>query len=146
MDEDYKRYIRMTAWHPRCLDSRGGDNQGIVGLEVTYDSYLQGKPGRILTLTDGGGREIDGAYEERDEPVAGNDLYTTLDVNLQNYVWQACEKVRKEKGAKRVSMIIMNPQNGEIYAMVNTPEYNLNEPFKLKGKKRTPQERKDRNC
>ena len=135
VDEDYKRTYPYNDLASKVLGFTGGDNQGIVGLEVTYDSYLQGKPGRILTLTDGGGREIDGAYEERDEPVAGNDLYTTLDVNLQNYVWQACEKVRKEKGAKRVSMIIMNPQNGEIYAMVNTPEYNLNEPFKLKGKK-----------
>ena len=135
VDEDYKRTYPYNDLASKVLGFTGGDNQGIVGLEVTYDSYLQGTPGRILTLTDGGGREIDGAYEERDEPVAGNDLYTTLDVNLQNYVWQACEKVRKEKGAKRVSMIIMNPQNGEIYAMVNTPEYNLNEPFKLKGKK-----------
>ena len=84
VDEDYKRTYPYNDLASKVLGFTGGDNQGIVGLEVTYDSYLQGKPGRILTLTDGGGREIDGAYEERDEPVAGNDLYTTLDVNLQN--------------------------------------------------------------
>ena len=118
----------------KVLGFTGGDNQGIVGLEVAYDKYLKGKSGRILTLTDGKGIEIEGAFEERDEPVAGNDLYTSLDVNLQNYITQACMKVKKEKKAKQVSMILMNPQNGEIYAMANVPEYNINEPFKLSRK------------
>lgn len=131
VDEDYKRVYPYDSLASKVLGFTGGDNQGIVGLEVFYDKYLKGKSGKILTLTDGKGIEIEGAYEERDEPVAGNNLYTSLDVNLQNYVTQACEKVKKEKNAKQVSMILMNPQNGEIYAMANVPEYNLNEPFEL---------------
>lgn len=131
IDEDYKRVYPFDSLASKVLGFTGGDNQGIVGLEVAYDKYLKGKSGKILTLTDGKGIEIDGAGEERDEPVAGCDLYTSLDVNLQNYVTQACKKVKKEKKAKQVSMILMNPQNGEIYAMSNVPEYNLNQPFKL---------------
>lgn len=131
IDEDYKRVYPFDSLASKALGFTGGDNQGIVGLEVAYDKYLKGKSGKILTLTDGKGIEIDGAGEERDEPVAGCDLYTSLDVNLQNYVTQACKKVKKEKKAKQVSMILMNPQNGEIYAMSNVPEYNLNQPFKL---------------
>lgn len=134
VDEDYKRVYPYDSLASKVLGFTGGDNQGIVGLEVAYDKYLKGKSGRILTLTDGKGIEIEGAYEERDEPVAGNDLYTSLDVNLQNYITQACMKVKKEKKAKQVSMILLNPQNGEIYAMANVPEYNLNEPFKLSKK------------
>ncbi len=131
IDEDYKRVYPFDSLASKVLGFTGGDNQGIIGLEVAYDKYLKGKSGKILTLTDGKGIEIDGAGEERDEPVAGCDLYTSLDVNLQNYVTQACKKVKKEKKAKQVSMILMNPQNGEIYAMSNVPEYNLNQPFKL---------------
>ncbi len=134
VDEDYKRVYPYDSLASKVLGFTGGDNQGIVGLEVVYDKYLKGKSGKILTLTDGKGIEIEGAYEEREEPVAGKNLYTSLDVNLQNYVTQACEKVRKEKNAKQVSMILMNPQNGEIYAMANVPEYNLNEPFELSEK------------
>lgn len=134
VDEDYKRVYPYDSLASKVLGFTGGDNQGIVGLEVAYDKYLKGKSGRILTLTDGSGIEIEGAFEEREEPEAGNDLYTSLDVNLQYYAQQACLKVKKEKKAKQVSMILMNPQNGEIYAMVNVPEYNLNEPFKLNQK------------
>lgn len=134
VDEDYKRVYPYDSLASKVLGFTGGDNQGIVGLEVAYDKYLKGKSGRILTLTDGSGIEIEGAFEEREEPEAGSDLYTSLDVNLQYYAQQACLKVKKEKKAKQVSMILMNPQNGEIYAMVNVPEYNLNEPFKLNQK------------
>lgn len=142
IDEDYKRVYPYDSLASKVLGFTGGDNQGIVGLEVAYDEYLQGTPGKILTLTDGSGVEIEGAYEERDEPVAGDDLYTSLDVNLQNYVTQACEKVKKEKNAKQVSMILMNPQNGEIYAMANVPEYNLNEPFQLTKKQQQADSKK----
>ena len=142
VDEDYKRVYPYDSLASKVLGFTGGDNQGIVGLEVFYDKYLKGKSGKILTLTDGKGIEIEGAYEERDEPVAGNDLYTSLDVNLQNYVTQACEKVKKEKNAKQVSMILMNPQNGEIYAMANVPEYNLNEPFKLNSRQQQKKKKK----
>ena len=142
VDEDYKRVYPYDSLASKVLGFTGGDNQGIVGLEVFYDKYLKGKSGKILTLTDGKGIEIEGAYEERDEPVAGNDLYTSLDVNLQNYVTQACEKVKKEKNAKQVSMILMNPQNGEIYAMANVPEYNLNEPFKLNSRQQQADSKK----
>ena len=131
VDEDYKRVYPYNNLASKVLGFTGGDNQGIIGLEVFYDRYLKGKSGRIRTLTDGSGIEIDGAYEEREEPVAGGDLYISLDVNLQNYAVQACKKVKKEKKAKQVSMILMNPQNGEIYADVNVPEFNLNEPFML---------------
>ncbi|MDD4371551.1 MAG: penicillin-binding transpeptidase domain-containing protein [Anaerostipes sp.] len=134
VDEDYKRTYPFDNLASKVLGFTGGDNQGILGLEVAYDSYLKGKNGKILTLTDGRGIEINGAYEEREEPVAGKDLYTTLDVNIQKYAWQLCKKTQKEKKAKQVSMILMNPQNGEIYAMVNTPEYNLNEPYELSSK------------
>ena len=142
VDEDYKRVYPYDSLASKVLGFTGGDNQGIVGLEVFYDKYLKGKSGKILTLTDGKGIEIEGAYEERDEPVAANDLYTSLDVNLQNYVTQACEKVKKEKNAKQVSMILMNPQNGEIYAMANVPEYNLNEPFKLNSRQQQADSKK----
>ena len=128
VDEDYKRVYPYNNLASKVLGFTGGDNQGIIGLEVFYDRYLKGKSGRIRTLTDGSGIEIDGAYEEREEPVAGGDLYISLDVNLQNYAVQACKKVKKEKKAKQVSMILMNPQNGEIYAMANSTSYNLESP------------------
>ena len=142
VDEDYKRVYPYNNLASKVLGFTGGDNQGIIGLEVFYDRYLKGKSGRIRTLTDGSGMEIDGAYEEREEPVAGGDLYISLDVNLQNYAVQACKKVKKEKKAKQVSMILMNPQNGEIYAMVNVPEYDLNDPFSLSAKKRKANSKK----
>ena len=136
MDEDYKRVYPYDKLASKVLGFTGGDNQGIIGLEVFYDKYLKGKSGKIRTLTDGSGIEIEGAYEERDEPVAGSNLYISLDINLQNYAEQICNKVKKEKKAKQVSMILMNPQNGEIYTMANVPEYDLNQPFLLSGKKR----------
>ena len=142
VDEDYKRVYPYNNLASKVLGFTGGDNQGIIGLEVFYDRYLKGKSGRIRTLTDGSGIEIDGAYEEREEPVAGGDLYISLDVNLQNYAVQACKKVKKEKKAKQVAMILMNPQNGEIYAMVNVPEYDLNDPFSLSAKKRKANSKK----
>lgn len=131
IDEDYKRYYPYDTLCSKVLGFTGSDNQGIVGLEVKYDEQLQGTNGQILTLTDARGVEIAGAGEERKEPIPGNALYTSLDYNVQKYAVQACKKVRKKKNAKSVSMVIMNPQNGEIYAMVNEPEYNLNEPFTL---------------
>lgn len=131
IDEDYKRYYPYNTLASKVLGFTGGDNQGIVGLEVTYDKILQGIPGSILTLTDANGMEIENAAEGRMEPVAGNNIYISIDVNIQKYAQQAATKVLKAKQAKRVSVILMNPQNGEIYAMVNVPEYNLNEPYAL---------------
>ncbi|MGN0243444.1 MAG: peptidoglycan D,D-transpeptidase FtsI family protein [Lachnospiraceae bacterium] len=131
IDEDYKRYYPYDDLCSKVLGFTGSDNQGIVGLEVTYDKYLQGKNGSILTLTDARGVEIPNAGEDRAEPVPGKALHTSLDFNIQKYAEQACKKVKKKKNAKSVSMVIMNPQNGEIYAMVNIPEYHLNDPFTL---------------
>ncbi len=133
VDEDYRRWYPYSTLFSRVLGFTGSDNQGIVGLEVEYDSQLQGKSGNILTLTDARGVEIANAGEEREEPVAGRALYTSLDYNIQRYASQACEKTWKKKEAKSVSMVIMNPKNGEIYAMVNLPEYDLNDPFTLIG-------------
>ena len=131
VDEDYKRYYPYDNLASKILGFCGADNQGILGLEVEYEEVLTGTPGKILTLTDYKGIEIENAAEEREEPVDGDSLYLTLDVNIQKYAMQAAEKVLKEKEAKSVSVILMNPQNGEIYAMVDLPEYNLNEPFTL---------------
>ena len=131
IDEDYKRYYPYDTLASKVLGFTGGDNQGIVGLEVTYDKILQGIPGSILTLTDANGMEIENAAEGRMEPVAGNNIYISIDANIQKYAQQAATKVLKAKQAKRVSVILMNPQNGEIYAMVNVPEYHLNEPYTL---------------
>lgn len=131
IDEDYKRYYPYNDLASRVLGFTGGDNQGIVGLEVEYDKYLQGTPGQILTLTDARGIEIKNAGENRVEPVAGKNLYLSLDINIQKYAEQAAKKVLKAKQAKQVAVIMMNPQNGEIYAMVNVPEFDLNEPFTL---------------
>ena len=131
VDEDYKRYYPFGNLASKVLGFTGADNQGILGLESRYESVLKGKDGTILTLTDFRGVEIETAAEERVEPIAGNDLYLSLDYNIQCYAQQAAEKVMKEKNAKSVSVILMNPQNGEIYAMVNVPEYNLNEPYDL---------------
>lgn len=131
IDEDYKRYYPYEELASKVLGFTGADNQGIVGLEVKYDSVLSGTPGSILTLTDAHGYEIENEAENRIEPVAGDNLYTSIDVNMQTYAQQAATKVLKTKGANRVSIILMNPQNGEIYAMVNAPEYNLNEPYTI---------------
>lgn len=131
VDEDYKRYYPFDDLASKVLGFCGADNQGIVGLEVTYEKELCGKPGKILTLTDYKGIEIENAPEERVEPIAGKSLYISIDVNLQKYAQQAAKKVMKQKEAKGVSMILMNPQNGEIYAMVDLPEYHLNDPFSI---------------
>lgn len=131
IDEDYKRYYPYDTLASKVLGFTGADNQGIVGLEVAYEDVLEGTPGSILTLTDANGVEIPNEAEGRVEPVAGRNLYISIDVNIQKYAEQAATKVLKAKQAKRVSVILMNPQNGEIYAMVNVPEYNLNEPFTL---------------
>lgn len=131
VDEDYKRYYPFDSLASKVLGFTGSDNQGIVGLEVAYETILAGTPGSILTLTNAYGVEIENEAESRIEPIAGNNLYTSLDVNMQKYAEQAATKVLKAKQAKRVSVVLMNPQNGEIYAMVNVPEYNLNEPYTL---------------
>lgn len=140
VDEDYKRYYPLEDLASKVIGFTGGDNQGIIGLEVKYDSYLQGESGKILTLTDYMGVEIKNAAEDRVEPVNGKSLYLSLDVNIQKYVEQAAKKVKLQKQAKRVSAILMNPQNGEIYAMVNIPEFNLNEPFTVEGKENATQD------
>ncbi len=131
VDEDYKRYYPYDSLASKVLGFTGGDNQGIIGLEVVYDKYLQGTNGKILTLTDARGVEIENAGETRLEPVDGDDLYISLDYNIQMYAQQAAEKVMEEKQADSVSLIVMNPQNGEIMAMVNVPEFNLNDPYEL---------------
>lgn len=131
VDEDYKRYYPYGNLASKVLGFTGSDNQGILGLESKYDSVLKGTDGTILTLTDFQGIEIESAAEERIEPVQGDSLYLSLDYTMQSYAQQAAEKVLEEKQAKSVSVILMNPQNGEIYAMVNVPEYNLNEPYTL---------------
>ncbi|MDO5146813.1 MAG: penicillin-binding transpeptidase domain-containing protein [Eubacteriales bacterium] len=131
VDEDYKRYYPFGQLASKVLGFTGADNQGIVGLEARYDSLLRGEDGTILTLTDFRGIEIEGAAEERIEPIQGNSLYLSLDYNMQCFVQQVAEKVRKEKQAKSVSVILLNPQNGEIYSMVHVPEYDLNHPFVL---------------
>lgn len=131
VDEDYKRYYPYDSLASRVLGFTGGDNQGIIGLEVVYEKYLKGTNGKILTMTDAAGIEIENAFEDRVEPIAGNDLYISLDVNIQTYAQQAAYQVMEKKGANRVSVIVMNPRNGEIMAMVNVPEFNLNDPFTL---------------
>lgn len=131
VDEDYKRYYPFDSLASKVLGFTGGDNQGIVGLEVIYENYLKGINGMILTTTDAAGVEVENTFEDRVEPIAGNDLYISLDVNIQQYAEQAAYETLEKKGAKRVSVIVMNPQNGEIMAMVNVPEFNLNEPFTL---------------
>lgn len=131
IDEDYKRYYPYNELASKVIGFTGGDNQGIIGIEVKYDEYLEGINGKILTLTDARGVEIKNAGERRSESVEGDDLYLSLDYNIQMYAAQAAVKVREEKQADSVSILVMNPQNGEILAMVNEPEFNLNEPFAL---------------
>ena len=129
--EDYKRYYPYDTLASKVLGFTGGDNQGIIGLEVKYDDYLQGTNGKILTLTDARGVEIENAGESRLDPVDGNNLVISIDYNIQMYAEQVATKVMEQKQADHVSILIMNPQNGEIYAMANVPEFNLNEPFVL---------------
>ena len=131
VDEDYKRYYPYDTLASKVIGFTGSDNQGIVGLEAKYDAYLSGDSGKILTLTDAWGSELTGEREGRLEPQAGCDLYTSIDMNIQSYAQQLAEKTLVKKGAKRVSIIVMNPQNGELYTMVNAPEYNLNDPYTL---------------
>ena len=131
VDEDYKRYYPYDALASKVLGFTGGDNQGIIGLEVIYDEVLSGEEGMILTLTDAAGIELEAASEHRKEPVPGNDLVISLDYNIQSYATQLAKQVMATKEADRVSLIVMNPQNGEIMAMVDVPEFNLNEPYTL---------------
>ncbi len=129
VDVYYKRYYPMGSLASKVLGFTGGDNQGIIGLEVMYEKYLKGKNGVILTLTDARGVELDKAAEDRIEPVAGNDLQISLDVNIQLYAQQLAYQVMEQKNAKKVSVIVMDPRNGELLAMVNAPEFDLNDPF-----------------
>lgn len=137
VDEDYKRYYPYGSLASKVIGFAGGDNQGILGLEAKYDSMLAGQDGSILTSTNARGIEIEGAVENRIEPVAGNDLYCSLDVNLQKFAQQEADKVMKAKKAKNVRIIMMNPQDGQIYAMVNLPEFDLNDPYKTDQKKQS---------
>lgn len=131
VDEDYKRVYPYDELASKVLGFTGADNQGILGLEAKYDTYLAGTNGQILTLSDAGGIEIRGSYEDRVLPVDGQDLYTTLDVNIQKYATQLAWETMVKKEAKQVSIIVMRPDNGEILAMANVPEYNLNSPYEL---------------
>lgn len=131
VDEDFKRYYPKGKLASRVIGFTGGDNQGIIGLEVEYEEILKGINGKILTTTDARGIEQNGIGESRQEPVAGRDLKVSLDVNIQAYCQQAAEKAMAEKQADSVSILLMNPQNGEIYACVNVPEFDLNDPFTL---------------
>ncbi len=131
VDEDYKRYYPYSTLASKVIGFTGSDNQGIIGLEVKYEEYLKGIDGTILTLTTAYGVEIENAAEDRIEPQPGNDLFLSLDVNIQKYAEQAAQKVLETKNAKNVKLIVMNPQNGELYAMVNYPEFDLNDPYTL---------------
>lgn len=131
VDEDYKRYYPYDSLASKVLGFTGGDNQGIIGLEVKYEETLKGSNGTILTTTDARGIELDAVAEDRIEPMAGKTLEISMDYNIQKYCEQAAEKVMLEKQADGVSILLMNPQNGEILSMVNVPEFNLNDPFEL---------------
>lgn len=131
VDEDFKRYYPYEELASKVLGFTGSDNQGIIGLEVKYEDYLKGENGMILSTTDARGVELEGIAEDRVEPTAGNTLRISIDYNIQKYAQQMAQKVMEEKQAEKVAIILMNPQNGEIYAMVNWPEFNLNEPFEL---------------
>ena len=133
VDEDYKRYYPYGNLASKVLGFTGADNQGIIGLEVKYDTYLEGKNGTILTITDARGVEIEGQAESRIEPIAGYDLITSIDVNIQKYATQLAYEVMDKKEAEGVSMIVMNPKDGAILAMVNAPEFDLNNPYTLTG-------------
>ena len=131
VDEDFKRYYPYNELASKVLGFTGSDNQGIIGVDVNYEEYLKGQNGTILTTTDARGIELEGIAEERMEPIAGKTLQLSLDYNIQKYAQQAAEKAMEEKKADQVAILIMNPQNGEIYAMVNVPEFQLNKPFSL---------------
>lgn len=131
VDEDYKRFYPYETLASKVLGFTGSDNQGILGLEVTYDAWLQGINGKILTVTTAQGTELSDMAETRVMPMAGNSLHTSIDMVIQSYCEQTAQKILEAKGAKNVSLILMNPKNGELYAMVNVPEYNLNEPYEL---------------
>ena len=143
VDEDFKRYYPYNELASKVLGFTGGDNQGIIGLEVKYEDYLKGSNGRILTTTDARGIELEGVAEDRVEPVAGKTLQISMDYNIQMYAQQMAEKVMAEKQADKVAILLMNPQNGEILAMVNVPEFNLNEPFALNQEPETSEESKE---
>ncbi|MDE5678879.1 MAG: peptidoglycan glycosyltransferase, partial [Lachnospiraceae bacterium] len=131
VDEDYKRYYPYGSLASKVLGFTGSDNQGIIGLEVIYDKYLEGERGTILTVTDARGIEVEAAGESRIEPVNGNDLHLSMDMNIQSYATQLAYQAMETKQADSVSIIVMNPQNGEILAMVNVPEFDLNSPYEL---------------
>ena len=131
VDEDYKRYYPYDTLASKVLGFTGGDNQGIIGLEVKYEEHLQGSPGRILTVTDARGIEVEAAGERRIEPVPGEDLWTSLDYNIQSYATQLAIQACATKEAESVLILVMNPKNGELYACVNVPEFSLNEPYVL---------------
>ena len=131
VDEDYKRYYPYSDLASKVLGFTGGDNQGIIGLEVVYEDYLQGKSGTILTVTDAKGIEVEAAGERRIEPVSGNDLCISMDMNIQSYATQLAVQAMAAKEADSVCILVMNPKNGEIYAMVNVPEFDLNNPYAL---------------
>lgn len=131
VDEDYKRYYPYGELASKVLGFTGGDNQGIIGLEVIYEEYLKGEPGTILTITDAKGIEVEAAGERRIEPVNGSDLCISMDMNIQSYATQLAVQAKAAKEADSVSILVMNPQNGEIYAMVNVPEFDLNNPYEL---------------
>lgn len=146
VDDDFKRYYPFEELASKVLGFTGGDNQGIIGLEVGYENELKGQNGMILTTTDARGIELDGVAEDRIEPRAGNTLQISLDYNIQMYAQQMAEKVMEEKQAEKVAILLMNPKNGEILAMVNVPEFNLNEPFVLNtegSENLTPEEKQD---
>lgn len=144
IDEDYKRVYPYNELASKVLGFTGADNQGILGLEAKYDTYLSGTNGQILTLSDAGGIEIKGSREDRILPVDGQDLYTTLDVNIQKYATQLAWETMVKKEAKQVSIIVMRPDNGEILAMANVPEYNLNSPYELNYEPDEEEEQKDK--
>lgn len=131
VDEDFKRSYPFDELASKVLGFTGGDNQGIIGLEVMYEDVLKGVNGKILTTTDARGIELSALGESRIEPISGYDLHLSLDKNIQMYAQQAAEKVMEQKQADAVSILLLNPQNGEIYANANVPEFNLNEPFQL---------------
>lgn len=139
VDEDYKRTYPFNSLASKVIGFTGADNQGSLGLEVKYEKYLKGEPGYILTTTNARGIEVDKRAEERIEPKQGKDLYTSIDINIQKFAMQAAKNVMEAKGSKNVKILVMNPNNGEIFAMVNVPEFNLNKPYDIKSKKKLSQ-------
>ncbi len=139
VDEDYKRTYPFNSLASKVIGFTGADNQGILGLEVKYEKYLKGEAGYILTTTNARGIEVDKRAEERIEPKHGKDLYTSIDINIQKFATQAAKNVMEAKEAKNVKILVMDPNNGEIFAMVNVPEFNLNKPYEIKGSKKLDQ-------